>query len=103
LGVRGLRWTALAFIVFVVDELFRSNHVQQLEDTAFLEVVGCCTGKHGHGVHAHLEAGSLSDTDAGAFDCEVFVAKFHAVETFDGDVGGGWVDVFAESNTLRKC
>lgn len=90
----------LTFVVFIVDKLFRSNHVQQLKDSTFLEVIGCCTGKHGHGVHAHLEAGSLSHADAGAFDFEVFVAKFHAVETFDGDVGGGRVGVFTESNTL---
>lgn len=90
----------LTFVVFIVDQLFRGNHVQKLEDTTFLKVVGGCTCEHGHGVHAHLEAGSLSNTDAGAFDFEHFIAEFHAVEAFDGDVGGGWVDVFAESDAL---
>lgn len=91
------------FVIFIIDELFRSNHVQQLKDTTFLQVIGCCTGKHGHGVHAHLEAGSLRHADAGAFDFEVFVAEFHAVESFDGDVGRGRVDVFTESDTLWNC
>ena len=90
----------LTFVVFIIDELFGGDHVQKLQDAAFLEVIRGCTGKHRHGVHAHFEAGCLSYTNAGAFDFQMFVAEFHTVETFDRDVGGGWVDIFAESNAL---
>ena len=90
----------LAFVVFVVDELFGGYHVQKLQDTTLFEVVGGCACEHGHGVDAHFQPGSLGHADTGTLDFEVFVSELHAVEAFHRDVGDGWVEVFAESDSL---
>ena len=88
------------FIISVINQLLRRDHVKQLQHTSFFEVVRCSSRKHGHGINAHFQAGGLRDTDTGALHFKVLVAEFHAIETFYGDVGGGWVEVLTEGDTL---
>ena len=45
----------------------------------------------------------MGDADAGALDADGLVADLHAVEAFDGHVGGGGVEVFAEGNALEDA
>ena len=86
-------------VIVIVHQLVWRHHVQQLQHPADARVGGCCAGKHGHGVDAHL-ARNLGDADAGFLDLERALAEHHVVQPLDGNTGDAWVGVFEEGNAL---
>ena len=94
------------FIVVVVDQLLGRDHVEELQHPAVFHAVGGCTCKHGHGVHAHLQARSLRESDTRVSNFDSIAREVHAVQPFDCDTGHCGISVFAECNALqrvRKC
>lgn len=67
------------FIFLVINQFFRRNHVQELENAAFLEVGRCGACKHRHGIDAHFEARGLRDANTGSLHFEVLIAQFHPI------------------------
>lgn len=90
------------FVIFVIEELIKRDHVEKLQDLGGLEILGGGLGKHLHGIHAHVETGGLCGSNTGANKLKVTVDKFHAVQTFNGQSSVVRVDVFIEGNSLEK-
>ena len=94
-------------ILLVVDQLIGSDHVHEANDTAVLDVVGwLCTGQHGDGIDASIQAGILLHTHSRTRHLEVSLTESDAVQAFDDGVDDFVVGVLAEGNTLvqiSKC
>jgi hypothetical protein len=100
-GETGEEWIEKnTFIILVPNQILRRNHIQQLQDSTAFKFSGLSAGKHGHSLYAHIKTGGLSKANARASHFDLDVAELHVVQAFDGDGGGGGVDVFGECYAL---
>jgi hypothetical protein len=65
----------LTFILLVVEQLVRGDHVHQADDAAVLVVLGSArSSQQGYGANSTVEAGCLLNTNSRSRDLEVTIA-----------------------------
>lgn len=88
------------FVVVIIDEIFSSDHVQQLQYPSAIKLRGLRAGEHRHGLNTHIKPRRLSEANTGTINFDLDITQFHIVEAFYGDASGGGVDIFAKSDAL---
>jgi hypothetical protein len=92
----------LTIILLVVEQLVRSDHVHQADDTAVLVVLSSTSSsQHGDGTNSTIEASRLLQTDSRTRDLEVTIADTDFVQAFNDSVDDLVVHILAEGDTLR--